>query len=706
MDEMELKNQIIRKLFFSNKEKLGINELLRELKLHKKDFKLAQHMVITLLKDKTITKNNKNRYYLTAYNKYFIGKTVSVKDKFGFVHRESDNIDLFVPGHSLQGSIPGDMVLAKEIESQHGKSATAVVISVEKRSSETLTGYIMKNRGNYFVISDNFGNNPLIIENSDIKLEDGDKVAFTIYKRGSRHSNHIVKVMESFGSSYKASSCAEAYFAQKDIPSQFSEAALIEAKAIERDFRISEDEINKRTDLRDELIFTIDGADTKDIDDAVSIKKYADRFELGVHIADVSHYVKMSGSIENDAFERGTSIYYADKVIPMLPVELSNNVCSLNPNKDRLAFSCIMQIDLNGELLNYEFKKSVIKSKIQGVYSEINEILNKTAATEITEKYKDILESLNIMQNLSEILKKNRIERGAPQIESVESKIITDVNGACIDIKPHETGISQGIIEEFMLMANKSAASLAMKNDLPFVYRVHEKPSPDKLKQLHDILTLLGIEANEITEKTKAKQLSNILNKTKKHSAYAVVNRLTLRAMAKAKYLHEPIGHYGLVMDEYAHFTSPIRRYSDLAIHRILTEYLKGTKFEVIKRRFNEYAVSSSTQASMAEVRAVVGERDCEKFYMAEYMKSHINENYTGMISGVVSRGIFVQLENTVEGFISIDLLPKGEYECQENFRLTNKNTNQVYTIGDKIDITCVRANVSLGEIDFILKSV
>ena len=369
---------------------------------------------------------------------------------------------------------------------------------------------------------------------------------------------------------------------------------------------IDEKQTAKRLDLRDLPIFTIDGADTKDIDDAISIERTEGGYKLGVHIADVSHYVTEGSPLDNDAFERGTSVYIADKVIPMLPKELSNGICSLNPGVDRLAFSCLMEISDKGTVKKYKFAKTVIRSRVQGVYSEVNSILDGTANAQIKRKYKDVIDCIPVMNELAQILIKKRKDRGAPDIKSSESKVICDENGICIDIKPRIQCVSEGIIEEFMLMANNSAAKVGMKKEIPFVYRVHENPPAEKIESLKTTLEALGINPLGINEKAEAKNFAKLLEETADDPKNIIINRIVLRTMAKAKYSEQPIGHFGLVMKEYAHFTSPIRRYADLSIHRILTDYVSRKGADKLKKKYGDQVVTLTLKDQYYNMRKIV----------------------------------------------------------------------------------------------------
>lgn len=697
----KLKISILKALYSTKNNGMSEKELVKSLDLPKKLAKKLSESLAEMKKFGDIT-NKKGVWRLKDSEKYFEATVSRVTPKSGFLLNNYDSVEFFVRGRDLFGSIPGDIVLAMKIsEADADRSPEAAVIAVLEESDRLLTGIIVAEGNRLMVLPDKLCNEPLYIAKAgDTPLHIGDKVAFSIKKRGERHFDHTVAIAEGFGSADNAKASAEAYLLVNNLHIDFPDDVLYEASKLNID-EPDPDEVSRRLDLRGEPIFTIDGADTKDIDDAVSIAGIDGGYKLGVHIADVSHYVKKGSALDKEAFTRGTSIYYADKVVPMLPKELSNGICSLNPNVDRLAFSCLMTVSEQGKLLSYRFEKSVIRSRVKGVYSEVNKILDDTADDDIKEKYSRVIDRIPIMRELAEILEKNRINRGAPEIDTVEAKIITDEEGVCIDVKPRDRGIAERIIEEFMLMANNAAASLAMKEKLPFVYRIHEAPASEKLITLNETLTALGVNPEGIGENSTAADLAKLLRDNKESDKYIVINRIVLRTMMKAKYSDEPLGHYGLVMPEYAHFTSPIRRYADLSIHRILTDYVYALSTEKIEKKYAKFAAEASMQASNTELAAVHCERECENFYMAEYMKNHIGEEFDGFISGVSPSGVFVSLPNTIEGMVSTTHLPAGEYEVQHTVILTGAANGKVFTVGDKVKVKLVSVNVNGGFIDF-----
>ena len=702
-----IKRAIVRALLEGSEKGLTDTELFAALNLSKKDNKRVRSILDEMIRFRTVGKG-KGRYYLKNRENCYKGVVTKVSRSHGFILTEQDGEpeEVFVRGRDFMGAVPGDKVIFKVIadKDEDNRSRTAVVMDVLEYTNQLLTGVVVDYNGEIRLAPSTFSSPvPLVIQGfggCDVRVND--KVRFEIKKRGDRHSEHIASIVSVYGSADRARVSVNAYIEEKQIPCTFPEEVVREAQEIQRR-GISEKEKESREDLRSLPIFTIDGADTKDIDDAISIEKTPHGFKLGVHIADVSHYVKKGTALDKEAFRRGTSVYIADMVIPMLPKELSNGICSLNPGEERLAFSCLMELDNGGNIKDFRFVKSLIRSRVKGVYSEVNKILDGTADEAIKEKYAEVLEAIPVMNELAAILVQNRADRGAPEIETTESKIICDEQGVCIDIKARDRGVSEAIIEEFMLAANNCAAKVGMDKHIPFVYRIHEPPAAEKLLALQETLTVMGFDAKGINSDSKAKDLAAVLKRAKGDPREMIINRLTLRTMMKAKYSEEPIGHFGLVMKEYAHFTSPIRRLADLSIHRILTDYLyEGTS--KMEKKYLRFSQENAMRASNTEVVAINAERDCEKFYAAEYMKNHVGEQFEGVISGVIASGFFVELPNTVEGRVDTFTLPEGIYEVRNSISLVDTLSSRAYTIGDKVTVTVAAANVGAGLIDFTLE--
>ena len=703
--KLDLESLIIATLF-ENGGGMTIKQIAHKNDLPKKYIDKLKNTSKVMIRNKVIFRTNSDQLYISNMRSVFSGKVSSLSRTFGFVTNLITGEDSFVSGGKLKGAVPGDTVIAREIsEKTEQRSSTAEVLAVLDQTEELFGGVIVKEGIQLKVLPDTLGCPPLSVMKVKEQIKEGDKVLFSIRKRGEHHSEHIVDIIKSLGSSEYAKSATEAYLIQNNIPVDFSAEAREQAKQY-ANAEIDEKQAAKRLDLRDIPIFTIDGADTKDIDDAISVERIENGYKLGVHIADVSHYVTEGSPLDNDAFERGTSVYIADKVIPMLPKELSNGICSLNPGVDRLAFSCIMEISNKGTVKKYKFAKTVIRSRVQGVYSEVNAILDNTANEAIKAKYSEVLDCIPVMKELADILIKKRKDRGAPEIQSSESKVICDENGICVDIKPRVQGVSEGIIEEFMLMANNSAAKTAMKKEIPFVYRVHENPPAEKIESLKSTLEALGINPLGINEKADAKTFAKLLEKTSDDPRSVIINRIVLRTMAKAKYSEQPLGHFGLVLAEYAHFTSPIRRYADLSIHRILTDYVAKKGGDKLRKKYGDFSVRAASQATKTELSAVAAERNCEDFYAAEYMKNHIGEEFDGIISGVLGSGLFVELPNTIEGKIDVRSLSDNYFEVRNGIALYDSVTGTMYTMGDKVRVKCINANVNLGQTDFELIKV
>ena len=635
-------------------------------------------------------------------DKALLCKVVKLGKNFAFVMLEDGTSDIFIPGRFTKGAMPGDDVLVEKFEHPRVEGSDEGAILAILTEKNDLVGTVRRVEGRLrFVPDDCPAITMPLARDCEGGAKDGDKVAVEILNRGNRQEDHRVGVAMRFGSSAEAKRCAKALLYAKDIRTRFPDKVRDEAKKFEG-AEVSEKDCEGRMDLRALPIFTIDSAETKDIDDAISLTRTSDGgFELGVHIADVSNYVKPGTELDNEAFSRATSVYYADQVVPMLPKALSNGICSLNENELRLAFSCLMRLDKEGNLTDYRFVKSIIRSRVKGVYSEINALLAGTADAEIKAKYADVIDQLPAMKELYGHRARLRKERGCMDIESGEVKLILDENGRCIDVKKRTSGESESMIEEFMLLANQCAAHFARVKQIPFVYRVHEEPNAEKLERLHALLQACGINDHFAKDVPTPKELSAILEGVRGTPYEQIINTGMLRCMSKALYEEKPKGHYGLVLKDYAHFTSPIRRYPDLAIHRIMTDMLKGTEKETMILRYTDFAERASKQSSEREVIAMQIERKAEDCYKAEYARRHLGECYEGTISGVTQRGLFIELDNGVEGFVPASSLTPSGTSLTEGVRLTDPASGKTWSLGDKMMITIVRADVNLGKIDF-----
>ena len=634
--------------------------------------------------------------------KALLCKVVKLGKNFAFVMLEDGQSDVFIPGRFTRGAMPGDQVLVEKFAHPRVEGSDEGEILAILTEHNNLVGTAKRIDGRLkFVPDDCPAISMQLMRGSEGGAKDGDKVAVEILQRGTRQEDHRVGVTMRFGSADEAKRCAKALLYAQDIRARFPEEVREEAKKLE-DAAVSEADTKGRLDLRSLPIFTIDSASTKDIDDAISLTRTPEGgFELGVHIADVSHYVRPGTETDNEAFRRATSVYYADQVVPMLPKALSNGICSLNEGELRLAFSCLMRLDNNGELTDYRFVKSVIRSRVKGVYSEINALLAGSTDPELQAKYAEVSEQLPAMKELYGHRARLRRERGCMDIESGEVKLILDEEGRCIDVQKRTSGESEAMIEEFMLLANQCAAHFARVKQIPFVYRVHEEPNAEKLERLHALLTACGINDHFAKDVPAPKELSAIMEGVRGTAYEQIINTGMLRCMSKAQYEAKPKGHYGLVLKDYAHFTSPIRRYPDLAIHRILTDLLSGTDKETMTLRYTDFAEQAAKQSSEREVIAMQIERKAEDCYKAEYARRHLGESYEGSISGVTQRGLFVEMDNGVEGFVPASSLTAAGTLLTEGVRLSDPVSGKNWNLGDRMMITIVRADVNLGKVDF-----
>ena len=636
-------------------------------------------------------------------NKPVEAEMIRLNSTYGFARPQGADSDVFIPGKYLMGAMPGDQVLLR-VQDSEGTLKEGQVIKILQEAQITFTGSFHMEEGRPVVHPDKQLRFPIAIERGHQGgAQVGDKVLCSLSHRGSSHFEHRAVVSRVFGSSDSAASCCEAVLAAEDIRRNFPDLAQAEAQNLAQS-DIHPKELAVRLDLRDQCIFTIDSADSKDLDDAVSLARRPDGgWTLGVHIADVSYYIKAGSELEKEAFRRGTSIYYADQVVPMLPPEISNGTCSLHPGEDKLTLSALIQLAPSGAIERYEFRKTVIRSRIKGVYSEINAILAGQADDAILAKYHDLIPMIQEMQQLAHALVSRRRSRGAVDLSSVESKIILDISGRAVDIKPRSQGISEGIIEEFMLTANQCAADYGLTHQLPFVYRTHDQPAPDRIQVLDEILGRLGLPSVRADEKGEVGSagLQAILEQVRHSPLERIVNNQILRSMAKAQYAPDCTGHFGLVLEKYSHFTSPIRRYPDLIIHRIMSAHITGMKRENIEKRFRSFVAEAAKHSTATEIQAMTIERDCTDIYKAEYMKERVGQQFEGIISSIVSHGMYIQLPNTVEGLIHLDRLPAGKYVIPSPIELVEQIGNTTYRVGDAIAVALVSAEVSSGRIDF-----
>lgn len=662
--------------------------------------KLAFYDALRSLKDRRmILLDREHNAKLIPVGEDVEATLISLSKNFGFARPDSGGDDIFIHGSALQGALVGDKIIVGDIRKDDRGPSGRVRRIVEHKPAQTTGTVSITDEGIEF-IPDNAIRYNLRMRERDLNgAKNGDKVMASLEQdyRGDWAYASVEKV---FGSGRTARVCADAIVEQYGIPHVFPQEVLDEAERVGNE-PISDEEYAKRLDLRGEPIFTIDSKDAKDLDDAISVKRTDFGYTLGVHIADVSHYVKEGSAIDEEAINRGTSVYFADRVIPMLPEVLSNGACSLNAGTDKLAFSALIELDKEGHITKYDFKKTIINSKVRGVYSEVNEILDGTASEEILNKYAPVMESLMSAKELADILKANSAARGTMELDSGESKFILDENGICIDIMPRVSGEAEQLIEQMMVTANIAAAKFSLDHKLPFLYRVHGTPDPKRVEELVTLLQLVGVPCKEIVKPNPETQdFAAILDRVRGLPCETLVSQRLLRTMEKARYSTEETGHFGLALSDYSHYTSPIRRYPDTSIHRVLSAFVEGMPAEEVRRRYAQFCETSATESSRNEIRALIAERDAEDCYMAEYMSQHIGEHFEGTVSGVTMRGVFVRLENSVEGFVSLDAF-EGEDFVYDGL-ITQRSPKRELTIGTPLPIIVASAYVATGKVDFV----
>ena len=662
--------------------------------------KLAFYDALRSLKDRRmILLDREHNAKLIPVGEDVEATLISLSKNFGFARPDGGGDDIFIHGSALQGALVGDKIIVGDIRKDDRGPSGRVRRIVEHKPAQTTGTVSITDEGIEF-IPDNAIRYNLRMRERDLNgAKNGDKVMASL-EQDYRGDWAYASVKKVFGSGRTARVCADAIVEQYGIPHVFPQEVLDEAERVGNE-PISDEEYAKRLDLRGEPIFTIDSKDAKDLDDAISVKRTDFGYTLGVHIADVSHYVKEGSAIDEEAINRGTSVYFADRVIPMLPEVLSNGACSLNAGTDKLAFSALIELDKEGHITKYDFKKSIINSKVRGVYSEVNEILDGTASEEILNKYAPVMESLMSAKELADILKANSAARGTMELDSGESKFILDENGICIDIMPRVSGEAEQLIEQMMVTANIAAAKFSLDHKLPFLYRVHGTPDPKRVEELVTLLQLVGVPCKEIVKPNPETQdFAAILDRVRGLPCETLVSQRLLRTMEKARYSTEETGHFGLALSDYSHYTSPIRRYPDTSIHRVLSAFVEGMPAEEVRRRYAQFCETSATESSRNEIRALIAERDAEDCYMAEYMSQHIGEHFEGTVSGVTMRGVFVRLENSVEGFVSLDAF-EGEDFVYDGL-ITQRSPKRELTIGTSLPIIVASAYVATGKVDFV----
>lgn len=651
--------------------------------------------------------SNKDKYMMLEKSHLRKGVMRTNKKGFGFVEVENMDDDIYVAQDNMNGAIHDDIVLVEITSKMNLDRLEGRILKVIKRQVQRYIGEITfdaKGKGHIKLDDNKIKLNIEIPKDKTLNAVDGHKVVVELVKKLNNNLKYEGKVVEIIGHKNDPGVDILSIIYKYNINTVFPDDVKEEVANI--NMEVLPEEYHGRRDLRDQMIFTIDGDDTKDIDDAISIEKFANgHYKLGVHIADVSYYVKEGSPLDNEAMERGTSVYLVDRVIPMLPHELSNGICSLNPNVDRLAISCVMEFDSTGKQLDYEIFPSVIKSRIQMTYKKVNSILEKNVVPEGYEPYADTLRE---MSELATILRKAKVRRGYINFDIDEAKILVDENCKPTEITVRERGVGENLIEDFMIAANECVATHIYFMNLPFIYRVHEVPKEEKIRSFLGFVSNLGYSIPGDIKDTKPTTMQRILKSLEDKPEYKILSSLLLRCMQKAVYKPVNLGHYGLASTCYTHFTSPIRRYPDTTVHRLLRTYLFENKIDNSTiRKWEEKLVYVADHSSDRERASVDCEREVEDMKMAEYMESHIGEEFDGMISSVTSFGMFVELDNLVEGLVPLrDMADFFVYD-EERMTLTGEKSHVKYTIGERVRVKVVRASKEDKTIDFeIVKKV
>lgn len=660
------------------------------------------------LEEETIVyHSNKDKYMMLENSHLRRGVMRANKKGFGFVEIDNSEDDIYISQDHMNGAIHDDIVLIEITSKMTLDRLEGRVLKIIKRQVQQYIGEINfdnKGKGHITLDDNKIKLNIEIPKDASMNAVDGHKVLVELTKHLNNNLKYEGKVIEIIGHKNDPGVDIMSIIKKYNISTEFSDKVKEEVSKMPME--VLESDLKGRRDLRDVEIFTIDGDDTKDIDDAISIKRLPNgHYELGVHIADVSYYVKEGSPLDDEAMDRGTSVYLVDRVIPMIPHELSNGICSLNPNVDRLAVSCVMEFDNKGKQINYEIFPSVIKSRIQMTYNNVNSILEDNV---IPEGYESYVDSLRSMQELAKILQDMITKRGYINFEVNEAKILVDKDCKPLEIKVREQRTGEKLIESFMIAANECVATHIYFMNLPFIYRVHESPKEEKIRSFLSFVSSLGYNVTGDITNLKPTTMQRILKQLDDKPEYKILAALLLRSMQKAVYMPENVGHYGLASSCYTHFTSPIRRYPDTTVHRLLHTYLFDGKIDMgTIKKWEEKLVYIAEHSSSRERASVDCEREVEDMKMAEYMENHIGEEFEGMISSVTSFGMFVELDNLVEGLVPLRDMKDFFHFDEEHMTLTGERTNVRYRIGERVLVKVVRASKDDKTIDFeVLKKV
>ena len=681
---------------------MKLKELAILMQVPKRDRAELTRVMDALVEDGKVELTKKGKY-IKSEKKYETGVFTSHPKGFGFVTIEGMDEDIFIPAEQVNGAMHMDTVQLVISPTTGGKRREGTITKILSHGMNEVVGTYEDNKTFGFVVPDNpkIAKDIFIPKERSMGAVTGHKVIVAITDYGKGGKKPEGKVTEIIGHindpGVDIMSLVKAY----NIPVEFSQKIMRQVENVSNE--VSEADMAGRLDLRDWQMVTIDGEDAKDLDDAVSLTKEGDLYRLGVHIADVSNYVQEHSALDVEAEDRGTSVYLVDRVIPMLPHKLSNGICSLNAGENRLALSCIMMIDEKGKVVDHKIAETVIKVDRRMSYTSVKKILADQDEAERAE-YKELVPMFEMMEHVAAILRKKRMKRGSIDFDFPETKIILDKNGRPVDIKPYERNVATRMIEDFMLIANETVAQDYFWQEVPFVYRTHENPDEEKIKKLSTFINNFGYTLHIGSDEVHPKELQKLLSKIEGTEEEPLISRLTLRSMKQAKYTTECTGHFGLATNYYCHFTSPIRRYPDLQIHRIIKDCLRGRMNAKKAEHYEKILPEVAKHASEMERRADEAERETDKLKKVQYMKERLGQEFTGVISGVTSWGFYVELPNTIEGLVHVTAL-EGDYFqfSEETYELIGEHTNIHYKLGQTVTVIAVDVDEVMRTIDFKL---
>ena len=701
-----MKKEELLSIFKANNDKAFVEmDLIERLNIHKEDIPMVFTYLDEMVEDARLIKTKKGKFALPEFFEIYVGKIQMTAKGFGFAIIDSVEMkDVFIPSSAIFGAMNGDKVMIKLTKvGGPDKKNEGEVIKIVERANTVIVGVYEESKNFGFVVPDDqrIRTDIFISRNNTLNAKHGDKVVVEISRWPEDRRNPEGKITEILGQVGEPGVDILSVIRTYKLPETFSTKVMSEAENIP--IEVDEEEVKRREDFRGLKVVTIDGKDAKDLDDAVHIVKLPNgNFELGVHIADVTYYVRENSKIDKEALKRGTSVYLLNRVIPMLPERLSNGICSLNPQINRLTMSCVMTIDKNGDVLNHKISESVISTVERMNYDDVSDILDGKITNDLKQKYEYLFDDFENMKELALILRGRRMRRGAIDFDFAESKIQLDGDGKPVFVGKAERRIGNKIIEEFMLVANETVAEHMFWLELPFVYRIHETPDPEKIENLNKFLYNFGKKIKGSTEDLHPKAVQQMLEEIKGTQEEHVISKLTLRSLKQAKYSPNNDGHFGLAAKYYSHFTSPIRRYPDLQIHRIIREMLNGRLNPDRIKALRAIVDEVSLQSSERERNAELAERDVDDMKKAEYMMSHVGEKFTGIISSITSFGMFVELENTIEGLVRMECLDDDYYVYdEERMQLVGERTKRVYKLGQTVEIEVLKADSVLRQVDF-----